>query len=162
MLSDIADLFDDCAAAPAADRRITRRLVDEWSRAARGRFPCWQALQERDFGDDWNWMFAVDIEKSVGFPYFVYLGSCLAKLSDVHLSGAADWTMSLLEKASSDVYAAVAAQAPHFREDTLTLCDGRRVLLRAVTVPLADDGENITHVAGAASGRFAKAPLTVV
>lgn len=162
MLSDVADLFEGAAVAPAADRRVTRRLVDEWARAARGRFPSWQALQARDLGEDWNWVFAVDLERSVGFPYFIFLGDHLAKLSDVHLSGATDWTMSLLEKVSSDIHATVADQAPYYREDTLTLCDGRRVLLRAVTVPLADDGENITHVAGAASGRFAQSPLTLV
>ncbi|GJL94640.1 MAG: hypothetical protein DHS20C05_10450 [Hyphococcus sp.] len=163
MLSDVAALFDGVAVAPAADRRLTRRLVDAWARAARGHFPSWDALQEMDMGDDWRWMFAVDLEKSVGFPYFIYLGESLARLSDVYLSGQTDWTMSLLEKATSDVFAAAAAEAPHFREDTLTLCNGRQLLLRVVTAPLADDGSNITHVVGAANGRFApEVPLAAV
>lgn len=154
MLSDVAVLFD-AAAAPAADRRITRRLVDAWARAARGQFPSWAALQEMDLGEDWGWVFAVDLAKSVGFPYFIYLGDNLARLSDVYLSGAADWTMSLLDKATADIYAAVAEEGPHFREDTLTLCDGRRILMRSVTAPLADDGKSISHVAGVLSGRVA-------
>ena len=32
--------------------------------------------------------------------------------------------MSLLDKATEDVFAAVAAEAPHYREDAVTLCDG--------------------------------------
>lgn len=155
MLSDVAELFGCEMMAPAADRRLTRRLVDAWARAARGQFPSWQAMQESTLGEDWNWVFAVDLEKSVGFPYFIYLGHCLAKLSDVHLSGEADWTLTLLDKATSDIYAAVASEAPHYRDDTLTLCDGRRLLFRSVTAPLAEDGSTVTHIIGAASGRLA-------
>lgn len=154
MLSDVAELFGETAIAPAADRRLTRRLVDVWARAARGHFPSWAAMRETDMGEDWNWVFAIDLEKSVGFPYFIYLGDCLAKLSDVHLTGEPDWTMTVLDKATADIYAAVAAEAPHFRDDAVTLCDGRRLMFRSVTAPLADDGENITHVIGAASGRL--------
>ncbi|WP_428409822.1 hypothetical protein [Hyphococcus sp.] len=155
MLSDVAELFGDAAIAPSADRRLTRRLVDIWARAARGQFPSWDAMQASDLGDDWDWVFAVDLEKSVGFPFFIFLGDCLAKLSDVHLSGEGDWTLTLLDKATADIYAAVASEAPHYRDDAVTLCDGRRLLFRAVTAPLADDGQVITHVIGAVSGRLA-------
>ncbi|WDI30603.1 hypothetical protein PUV54_11620 [Hyphococcus flavus] len=155
MLSDVAELFGEVAEAPARDRRITRRLVDLWARAARGQFPSWAAMQEMDFGEDQDWLFVVDLEKSVGFPYFIFIGDRLAKLSDVHLSGEDDWTLTVLDKATADVYAAVAGEAPHFREDTLILCDGRRLLFRSVTAPLADDGTTITHVIGAATGRLA-------
>ena len=155
MLSDVAGLFEAPEFAPAAGRRLTRRLIDAWARAARGRFPSWAALRERDLGDDWGWIFAVDLEKSAGFPYFIYLGEHLAKLSDVYLTGETDWTMTLLEKAAADIEAAVAAEGPHYRESALTLCDGRKVLFRAVTAPLADDGETISHIVGAANGRFA-------
>ncbi|MEZ5892158.1 MAG: hypothetical protein R3C58_03300 [Parvularculaceae bacterium] len=133
MLSDVAALFGDAAIAPSADRRLTRRLVDVWARAARGQFPSWEAMQTLELGEDWDWMFVIDVEKSVGFPFFVYLGEQLAKLSDVHLSGETDWTMTVLDKATADMFAAVASEAPHFREDELTLCDGRR--LRSVSSP---------------------------
>ncbi len=155
MLREVADLFDGVAPAPASDRRLTQRLVTAWARAARGYFPSWEAMQDMDLGEDWNWVFVVDLEKSVGFPFFIFLGDSLAKFSNVHLSGTTDWTMSMLDKASEDIYAAVASEGPHYRDDMLTLADGRRVLLRSVTAPLADDGQNITHVVGAASGRFA-------
>jgi len=155
MLSDVAELFGDGALAAAADRRMTRRLVDVWARTARGHFPSWAAMQEADLGDDWDWSFVVDLKKSVGFPFFVHIGDRLARLSDVHLSGEDDWALTVLDKATADIYAAVAGEAPHFRDDALVLCDGRRLLFRAVTAPLADDGETISHVIGVASGRLA-------
>ncbi len=159
MLNEVSELFSDVVISPAADRRMTQRLLNAWARATRGRFPAWSDMRRIDLGADWNWAFVVDLEKSVGFPYFIYLGRSLAKLSDVYLTGADDWTISLLDKASCDIQAAVKAEAPHFRDDDLILCDGRRVLFRSVTAPLAEDGETITHVFGAASGRFAEPDL---
>ena len=163
MLSDVADLFGEIAPAPALDRRLGRRVVDVWARAARGRFPSWRAMQAVGLGEDIDWMFVVDCEKSAGFPYFTFMGDRLAKFADVFLCGENDFGLSLLDKATADIFAAVASEAPHFRKETLVLCDGRRVLLRAVTAPLAEDGETVSHVVGAVCGRFAKAPgLSVV
>ncbi|MEQ1930048.1 MAG: hypothetical protein ABL957_05885 [Parvularculaceae bacterium] len=156
MLNEITALFGETvAAAPPADRRATRRFVDLWTNAARGRYPSWRAMRDLNLGTDWDWAFCVDLEKSAGFPYFVYLGAHLAKLSDVYLSGDTDWTLSLLDKATGEVDACVSLEGPHFREDELRLYNGRRVLFRCVTAPLADNGEKITHVAGVVSGVFA-------
>ena len=155
MLSEVQTLFGDAAVAPPSDRRLTRRFLDAWTRAARGEFPSWAAMRAADLGEDWNWVFAVDLARSAGFPYFIYLGANLAKLSDVYLTGDTDWTLSLLDKATAELDAAVAAEAPQMRDDTLTLCNGRRLVFRSIVAPLADDGRTITHVAGVASGRFA-------
>lgn len=155
MLGEIHTLFGDAAVAPRGDRRLTRRFLDAWTQSARGVFPSWRDMRAIDLGEDWNWAFVVELKRSTGFPFFIYLGANLAKLSDVYLSGDADWTLSLLDKATSEVDAAVAAEAPIMREDELTLCNGRRIFFRCVTAPLAEDGEAITHVAGVVSGRFA-------
>ena len=37
----------------------------------------------------------------------------------------------------------------------MTLCDGRQLLFRSVTAPLAEDGTVISHIIGAVSGRLA-------
>ncbi len=155
MLSDVSELFDAPITAPAKDRRLTRRVVDIWARAARGQFPSWEAMQAAGLGDDVDWMFVVDCEKSVGFPYFVFVGDRIAKLADVFLCDADELGLSLLDKATADIAAAREREAPHFREETLVLCDGRRVLMRAVTAPLADDGQTVSHVVVAVNGRFA-------
>jgi len=155
MLSEVSELFDGVTIAPPSDRRMARRLENAWTRSAKGRFPSRREMRAIDLGEDWNWSFVVDLKKSIGFPYFIYLGQNLAKLSDVYLSGEPDWTMSLLDRASLDIKAAVKAQGPFHRDDELVLCDGRRILFRSMTAPLADDGETISHVFGVASGRFA-------
>lgn len=157
MLNEITHLFGETvAASPPSDRRATRRFADLWTKAARGRFPSWLALRDIDLDADWDWAFCIDVEKSAGFPYFVYLGSNLAKLSDVYLSGDTDWTLSLLDKATGEIGACMAMEGPHFREDELRLCNGRRIFFRCVTAPLADNGERITHVAGVVNGVFAE------
>ncbi len=155
MLSDVSELFSEPVVMPATDRRLTRRVVDVWARAARGQFPSWRAMQTTGLGDDLDWIFVVDCEKSIGFPYFIYIGDHIGKLADVFLCGADEFGLSLLDKATADIAAARERAAPHFREETLVLCDGRRVMMRAVTAPLADDGQTISHVVGAVNGRFA-------
>lgn len=155
MLSDVSELFNGPFVAPARDRRLTRRVVDVWARAARGHFPSWTAMKDMTPEDDLDWMFVVDCEKSIGFPYFIYVGERIGKLADVFLSGAEEFGLSLLDKATADITAARERGGPHYREETLALCDGRRVMMRAVTAPLADDGQAVSHVVGAINGRFA-------
>lgn len=156
MLDDVATLFrEPIVLSQPADRRASRRFVDVWTRAARGRFPDWASIRACDLAEDWNWVYAVDLQKSAGFPYFIFLGAHLARLSDVYLAGDADFTLSLLDTATSEIETCVAEQCPHIREDELTLYNGRRILFRSVAAPLAEDGETISHVAGIVTGTFA-------
>jgi hypothetical protein len=155
-MKEIAQLLGDGAPSPVADRRITRRFLDAWAQSARGEYPSWRAMREADLGDDWEWVFAVDLKFSVEIPYFVYLGARLARLADVYLPGDDRWRLSLLGKAALEIHAAVAAEGPHLREDEITLLNGKRILFRCLTAPFADNGRTITHVAGVVSGRLAE------
>jgi hypothetical protein len=155
MVQETAGLFSEAIIAPPSDRRLTNRILTVWAQTARGAFPNWADMRGVDLGDDWNWVFVVDLSKSVCIPHFVYLGSCLARLSSIHLQGDPDFALSLLDKAASHIDAAVAARSPQYRHDELCLLDGRKVMFRSMTAPLADDGETITHVLGCATGRFA-------
>lgn len=157
MKHEAAGLFDDALIAPPADRRMTQRVMRAWTEAGRGAFPSWTALRAIDLGQDWNWVFVVDLKQSLGFPHFVYLGPRLAQLSEVYLSGSADWTLSLLDTATTQIEAAVALEAPQESADELVLCDGRRIAFRCMTAPLAEDGTGISHVLGCAFGRLAEA-----
>lgn len=157
MIQETAGLFDQAIIAPASDRRLAQRLLTVWAQAARGAFPSWADMRAVDLGADWNWVFVVDLKQSIGFPYFIYLGSELAKLSAIYLQGQTEWTLSLLDMAAANIDAAVAAAGPNHHEDELTLCDGRRVLFRSMTAPLAEDGETISHILGCASGKLADA-----
>jgi hypothetical protein len=155
MTTQGAELFDEAIIAPASDRRLTQRLLAVWAQTARGSFPSWSEMRAVDLGADWDWVFVVDLKRSFGFPYFSYLGASLAKLSAIYLQGASDWTLSLLDIAAKNVHAAVAAAGPLQQESRLTLCDGRKILFRSLTAPLAEDGETISHVFGCACGRIA-------
>jgi hypothetical protein len=148
--------------APPADRRLTQRLIEAWLRTARGRFPSWTDMRRVDLGEDWNWVFVVDLQKSDGFPHFIYLGSRLAQLSAAYLATATDFSLSLLDEATASIDLAVASGGPRQASNELALADGRTVLFRSMTAPLADDGENVTHVVGCAFGRIenAAAPLS--
>lgn len=139
--------------APHADRRLTQRLIEVWLRTARGRFPSWADMRRVDLGDDWNWVFVVDLKQSAAFPHFIYLGSRLAQLSSVYLSTATDFSLSLLDEATASINLAVASEAPRQASNELTLADGRKVMFRSMTAPLAEDGETISHVMGCAFGR---------
>ncbi len=153
MLADVRTIFGDAAMEPAHDRRLTQRFASAWSQAAKGSWPSWNDFRAVDLGADWNWVFAVDLKRSTGFPYFIFLGSRLAALSDVYLSGDEDWTMSLLDRAAAELDATAAAGSPILREARLTLYDGQRILFRSLTAPLSDNGAAVTHVCGVASGR---------
>lgn len=153
MLADVATIFPEAGSEPAHDRRLTQRFVSLWTQAGRGAYPSWEAFRAVDLGADWNWLFVVDLKRSQGFPHFIFLGSRLSRLSDVYLCGDENWTMSLLDRATSEVEATVAAGSPVVREAPLTLSNGQQVLFRSVTAPLSDDGTTITHVCGVASGR---------
>lgn len=154
MMQETAGLFEQAIIAPPSDRRLSQRLLSVWAQAARGSFPSWADMRAVDLGPDWNWVFVVDLKQSIGFPYFSYLGSELAKLSAVYLQGQTDWTLSLLDMATATIDAAVSTEGPSRNDSELTLCDGRRILFRSMTAPLADDGETISHVVGCASGKI--------
>ena len=154
VLKEAEALFADPLADVTADRRRAQRVLSAWARAARGVFPSWVALRKADMRDDWNWVFVVDLAKSVGFPYFVFLGPHLAKLSDMHLAGPVDWTMSILDKAASYINDPAAREEPQIIEDDLVLLDNRTLIFRCLTAPLADDGETVTHIMGVVSGRI--------
>jgi len=156
MIQEAAGLTDRAIIAPPFDRRMTHRLISVWASAARGAYPNWKDMRAFDLGADWNWVFVVDLKQSIGFPYFSYLGAELAKLSAIYLQGQTDWTLSLLDMATANIEAAVAARGPVQHENDLTLSDGRKVLFRTMTAPLAEDGETVSHVVGCAFGKLAE------
>ncbi|MFQ5563087.1 MAG: hypothetical protein ACE5FO_05915 [Parvularculaceae bacterium] len=136
------------------ERRLTRRVHAVWEQLKGEKLPDWRTIRRADMNDDWAWCFAVDWRLSQRYPYFIYLGDQLSSFSNVFLSGARECETTLLEKATQWMSEAARDCAPSFHDDDVTLYDGRRALLRSVILPLADDGETVTHILGAANGRF--------
>ncbi|MEM9898050.1 MAG: hypothetical protein AAF742_01590 [Pseudomonadota bacterium] len=145
---------------PLPDRRIIQRFVNVWTAAAKGSFPTWSDLRAYDLGADWNWVYVVDLQQSIGYPHFEFLGSRLAELADVHLAGGGEWAISVLDKVADDINAAVDERGPYARDDALILEDGRTLLVRCMTAPLTAESEEgaraIKKVAGVVSGRIAE------
>ncbi|MBI1392004.1 MAG: hypothetical protein GC152_04605 [Alphaproteobacteria bacterium] len=159
-MPDVSRLFPSINAQPMSDRRIIQRFVNAWAASSRGSFPTWRQLRSIDLGSDWNWVYMVDLERSVGYPHFEFLGARLSELAEVYLAGGGEWAVSVLDKVADDINAAVREQGPNLREDSLVLEDGRALLVRCMTAPLSSEGEGmgakITKVAGVVSGRLAE------
>jgi len=139
-----------------AERRLNRRVYSYWElkHGAAG-LPAPSDIKPEELSEDWPFCFILDIGAGFGFPKFDFLGAEIAKYSGVFLSGRRDWTSTVLDKATGQVSKVVASGGPVFCDDELTLFNGRRLLFRSVLLPLSADGMTITHLLGAANGKFA-------
>ncbi len=150
--------------AGLSERRLTARVRKSWAASigearakgadAGARLPSWETVRKFDLGDDWRSCFAVDLALSDPDPYFIYLGEDLdplmtAWLSEDSIPGGAAIDMVLVRMDE-----AVLAKASISFETVAPLHDGRRIAFRSVILPLSDNGVDVTHVFGAANGRF--------
>ncbi|MHA7871414.1 MAG: PAS domain-containing protein [Hyphococcus sp.] len=138
-----------------AERRLTRRVERAWREIAKDRLPSWETARALDLGDDWASCFAVDLRLSDGFPYFIYVGDELCRFSNIYLSGSRHCEETLLDLATEKMDEAALSRAPVFFDNALRLFDRRRVVFRSALMPLSEDGANVTHLLGAANGKFA-------
>lgn len=136
-----------------AERRLTGRVRKTWEACADGRLPSWSDVRALDLGDDWRSCFAVDLALSDAYPYFIFLGDDLFKLSGVYLGRDGRWESTLIDLAASKMDEAALSRAPASLSDTLRLPGGRRIIFRSVLLPLSDNGSDVTHVFGAANGK---------
>jgi len=141
------------------ERRLARRVLALWKAAcaADGTPPKPAAIRPAEFGEDWRWCFILDVARSDGFPYFLYLGEDLATYSGVLLSGCPDWRCTVLDRATQEMHAVAASGRPALVENELTLYDGRRLLFRSTLLPLSADGTRICQILGAANGKVVEA-----
>lgn len=135
------------------ERRLTRRIEKTWKQKVNGRLPAWADIEALDLGEDWDFCFAVDLRLSDSEPYFIYLGDTLCQFSNLFLSKPSQWRRTLLDSATQKMDEAALSKTPVSHSDILRLEDGRRVIFRTVLLPLADNGVDVTHMFGAASGK---------
>lgn len=136
-----------------AERRLTRRVHKSWRTKAGARLPSWADIRALDLGTDWAGCFAVDLALTHDLPYFIYVGDALSELATTHLAGDRDANRSLVELAAAKIDEAALSRSPVEYSDTLRLASGERIAFRSVLLPLSDNGEDVTHIFGAASGR---------
>lgn len=141
--------------ASVEDQRLVQRVLARWQDWCLGdEFPRRADIASDVFGDDWDDCFILDSQSEHPFPAFEYLGSNLARFSGVFLSGASDWTHTVLDKATGHVDELMEFHDAVLMEEILMLYDGRRLAFRCILLPLSQDGRTITHVLGAANGKL--------
>lgn len=141
--------------ATVTDLRLVQRTLAHWQEwRLGGEFPRRADIDEDVFGDDWKDCFILDCQAKHPFPVFERIGSSLAKFSGIFLSGASDWTETLLDKATDHVGEVFETRDAVLIEEVLKRFDGERLAFRCILLPLSDDGVTITHVLGSANGKL--------
>ena len=148
MKSDVAE-----AQIRVSERRLTQRVRNKWLRISRDRLPTLEEVQEINFGPDWPFCFAVDLRLSDIFPYFIFMGEELSRYSTLYPMGDPRREITLLDTAIAKMDEAALGRAPVEFSDVKRLDDGRRVAFRSILLPVSENGRDVTHIFGAASGR---------
>ncbi len=148
MKSDVAE-----AQIRVSERRLTQRVRNKWLRISRDRLPTLEEVQEINFGPDWPFCFAVDLRLSDIFPYFIFMGEELSRYSTLYPMGDPRREKTLLDTAIAKMDEAALGRAPVEFSDVKRLDDGRRVAFRSILLPVSENGRDVTHIFGAASGR---------
>ena len=141
--------------ATVEDLRLVQRVLARWQNACQTQeFPRRSDIEAEAFGEDWAHCFVLDRTGNHPFPVFETLGDELAKYSGIFLSGASDWSQTLLDKATAHVGEVHTTHDGVLLEEALERYDGERLAFRCILLPLSEDGANITHILGAANGRL--------
>ena len=148
MKSDVAE-----AQIRVSERRLTQRVRNKWLRISRDRLPTLEEVQEINFGPDWPFCFAVDLRLSDIFPYFIFMGEELSRYSTLYPMGDPRREKTLLDTAIAKMDEAALGRAPVEFSDVKRHDDGRRVAFRRILLPVSENGRDVTHIFGAASGR---------
>ena len=136
------------------ERRLTRRVEGLWRDKARGRLPSLREFQESGLGEEaLSSCFAVDMRISDTRPYFIFIGDALWRFSSLYLAGKAEWETALIDVAAAKMNEAALNKTPVPYVGHLRLDSGGRMTFRSMILPLADNGVDVTHVFGAATGR---------
>ncbi|MEO1137148.1 MAG: hypothetical protein AAFW68_11185 [Pseudomonadota bacterium] len=136
------------------ERRLTERIRKKWAKIAGDRLPSLREVEALNLGPDRVYCFAVDLRLSDVFPYFVFMGEELTRFSSVYPMGDPRREKTLLDTAIAKMDEAALTRAPVEFSDIKRLDDGRRVGFRSILLPISENGEDVSHVFGAARGRI--------
>jgi hypothetical protein len=143
--------------APAGERRLVYRLQTYWQSLQQGRrYPSRSDIKPEDIPDLWPWCFVAKAPDRNHFPKLEFLGESLKIYSNIFLGAERDWIAdsTLLDKAIENVSEAFEGKRPVIIEEELVRFDRRRLMLRAILLPLSEDQTTIDYVLGAANGKL--------
>jgi len=139
--------------AHATERRLTERVRRHWEAIAASRLPRLSEIEALNLGEDRPFCFVVDLRLSDIFPYFVFMGEELSRYSTFYPIGDPRREKTLLDTAIAKMDQAALTRAPVDYCDITRLDDGRRVAFRSILLPVSENGEDVSHVFGAARGK---------
>ncbi|PQA86149.1 hypothetical protein [Hyphococcus luteus] len=154
MKSDVLDNPGKAAERRITERRLTERVKNKWARIARGRLPSLREVEELNLGPDRPFCFAIDLRLSDIFPYFVYMGEEISRFSSAYPLGDPRREKTLLDAAMTKMDQAALNREPVEYSDIKKLDDGRRVAFRSILLPVSENGQDVSHIFGAAKGRM--------
>jgi len=135
------------------ERRLTERIRRQWAAVAGSGLPTLEQIENLHLGDDRPFCFVVDLRLSDIFPYFVFMGEELNRYSTFYPMGDPRREKTLLDTAIAKMDEAALARAPVEYSDIIRLDDGRRVAFRTILCPVSENGEDVSHIFGAARGK---------
>lgn len=154
MKSDVLDNPATAAERRATERRLTERVKNKWARLARGRLPSLREVEDLNLGPDRPYCFAIDLRLSDIFPYFIFMGDEISRFSAAYPLGDARREKTLLDAAMAKMDEAALSRMPVEYSDIKKLDNGRRVAFRSILLPVSENGQDVTHIFGAAKGRM--------
>ena len=153
MKSDALDAPGRRLSKRIAERRLTARVRNKWAQVARDRLPSLKEVEALNFGADRQFCFAIDLRLSDIFPYFLFMGEALERYSAAYPLSDPRREKNLLDAAIAKMDEAAITRAPVEYSDIKSLHNGLRIAFRSILLPVSENGSDVTHIFGAASGK---------
>lgn len=153
MKTDVLEPKNGPVKTRITERRLTERVRKKWARIAGEGLPSLREVEALNLGPDRPFCFAVDLRLSDIFPYFVFMGDELARYSSAYPLGDPRREKTLLDTAIAKMDEAALSRSPVEFSEIKRLDDGRRIAFRSILLPVSENGEDVSHIFGAAKGR---------
>lgn len=139
------------------ERRLVIRLLKYWRSLSDGeRLPAQSTIDPQAIPDMWPNCAVLDVSGKETDPEFIYVGTALSQAAGIEMAGRklsqtpAD---TLVSNGFSYFGQVLAKKVPITFGGEFVSPRGLKVLYRSIIVPLADDGEHINRLLGAANCR---------
>ncbi|MFZ0692667.1 MAG: PAS domain-containing protein [Alphaproteobacteria bacterium] len=139
------------------ERRLVVRLLNYWRSLSDGeRLPAQSSVDPQAIPDMWPYCAVLDVSGKETDPEFIYVGTALSQAAGLELAGRkvsqtpAD---TLVSNGFSYFGQVLAKKVPITFGGEFVNPRGLKVFYRSIIMPLADDGEHINRLLGAANCR---------
>jgi hypothetical protein len=139
------------------ERRLVIRLLKYWRSLSDGdKIPAQNNIDPEAIPDMWPNCAVLDVSGKETDPEFIYVGTALAQAAGLELAGrklSQTPSDTLVSNGFSYFGQVLAKKVPITFGGEFVSPRGLKVLYRSIIVPLADDGEHINRLLGAANCR---------